>query len=610
MTDSNLQYIGRMLKVVEGYPNDVIEATVISYICSKIQKIFVYQEEFLEYENLSDYDLFQKINELSFPVDIELIIEFFEALLEKDNVNENGIVFTPKYIADYINSCVMSELEAYKDNISIIDPSCGCGIFLVSAIEYLHVRFGISIVEIINNNIYGLDLDEDNTRRCKIILNLFALINGESNECIKANIVCSDSLKTKWTHIFGVDTFEFIVGNPPYVNTHDMSKETAKFLKTTFLTTKTGVYNIFYGFIEHGMEFLSETGKLSYIIPNNFLTIKSAANLRRLIAEHKYLERIIDFSDNMVFKPVRTYNCIIKLSKSKNEEFEYCLMDKTEDINDALKRLDFNKMEVDKLDLNGWKLADKKTLANIQRIEGQLTSIKEFVRTGIATLKDDVYIVDFDGNEYYKEIDGIRYVVENSLVKRLYKIPDLKQCDDIKNSCKYIIFPYVKGKNGFKIILEDELKRSTPNTYKYLLARKSELDGRDKGKPNNVAWYAYGRTQGLNKYGIKLVFPTFSNKPKFTMIDDEYALFCNGYAVFENDYIELEILMRVLNSDIMQYYISNTSYAIEGGYYCYQKKYIEKFSIPFFSENDKELIKKMDDNELNKYLVERYELNL
>ena len=58
-----------------------------------------------------------------------------------------------------------------------------------------------------------------------------------------------------------------------------MSKETISFLKENFRTTQTGVYNIYYAFIEHGIKYLKNSGKLSFIIPNNFLTIKSAADL-------------------------------------------------------------------------------------------------------------------------------------------------------------------------------------------------------------------------------------------------------------------------------------------------------------------------------------------
>ena len=225
-------------------------------------------------------------------------------------------------------------------------------------------------------------------------------------------------------------------------------------------------------------------------------------------------------------------------------------------------------------------------------------------------MRDEVYMVDFDGQNYYKVVDGVKYIVEPTLVKRLYKIPDLKQCDDINRVCRYVIFPYKKSASGFEIIPEDEFKHSFPHTYNYLLSRKEELDQRDKGKGNPVAWYAYGRTQGLNKYGNKLLFPTFAGHPRFTLIEDEYAFFCNGYAVFEPDYIDLSLLSRILNSCVMQYYVSNTSYSIEGGYYCYQKKYIERFSIPFFSEDEKMQMNGMTSSELDSYLISKYNLSL
>ena len=119
--------------------------------------------------------------------------------------------------------------------------------------------------------------------------------------------------------------------------------------KKTFTTTKSGVYNIFYAFIEYALDFLHPQGKLSYIVPNNFLTIKSAEELRKLITSNYYLERIIDFADNMVFKPVRTYNCIIQLSKSNSQQFEYSVLDKTDDIPQSLRTITFNTMDTDKL---------------------------------------------------------------------------------------------------------------------------------------------------------------------------------------------------------------------------------------------------------------------
>ena len=609
MQYENITSISTLLRKVRQYPADVIEATVIDYIQSKTNVAFNYHGRLKQYKNKQDKTLFSIFEEQEFAVDVEFISEFFETLLEFDNIVKNGIVFTPKYIADYIFSRAY-HYAGEGENLKVIDPGCGCGIFLASAAICIHEKSERSFTEILSESIYGIELDPDNARRCEIVLNLLPLIYGESNEGISLNIVCQDSLKCSWTLLFNVKAFDYIIGNPPYVNTHSMTKETVRFLKQRFLTTQSGVCNIFYAFIEHGMQFLDEHGILSYIVPNNFLTIKSAMNLRKFIMEAGYLHLILDFANNMVFRPVRTYNCIIQLTKRRNGVFKYHVMNTKDDIESEIRQLKYETMPLEKLDVNGWKLIDKKTRLNIQKIEGQMISIKDCIRTGIATLKDCVFMVDKDESGYFKKVNGKRFPVEKDLVKRLYKIPDLKENENLNSICRYILFPYVKGKEGFEIINEEVLRRDYPETYSYFLSQKFLLDERDKGKPNPIAWYAYGRTQGLSKYGVKLLFPTFANKPRFIFVDDEYALFCNGYAVFQNKYIGLDVLRRVLNSRIMDYYVQNTSYAIEGGYYCYQKKYIERFSIPDLTPEDQDKIMNLPEEDLDNYLIELYGLEI
>ena len=358
------------------------------------------------------------------------------------------------------------------------------------------------------------------------------------------------------------------------------------------------------------MKYISERGTLGFIIPNNFLTIKSALYLRSFLQKGKYIKSILDFGDNMVFKPVRTYNCIILLDKQKRDNFHYYSLETCEDIPTALSEIHFSSMETDRLDENGWKLVDEKTHKNLMKIENQGRSIKAFIRTGIATLRDGVYIVDRDDKGFYKKLEDKRFDIELDIVKPIFKIPELKLHENLEDAKRYIIFPYYKKDGKFVLYSEEELQNNFPLTYQYLLASKEELDSRDKGKPNPVGWYAYGRTQGLNKYGKKLLFPTFAKKPKFIYVQNEYALFCNGYAVFEDEYIDLDIMCKILNSIIMEYYVSQTSYPIEGGYYCYQKKYIERFSIPFFSVEELKFLKEASQDEVNTFLVEKYQLEM
>lgn len=542
------------------------------------------------------------------PTDLATIIELFEFLLEKDNKDEHGIVFTPQYIAEYISKQTLSHMTNIPESISIIDPGCGYGIFLIAAAEYILKVTDRSIDSIIENNIYGIDIVSDNVRRCTLIMRLLSAKHGGNYETVQPNIVCKNSLNSNWNELFEVEPFDFIIGNPPYVNPHDMNKDTVQFLKENYSTTQNGVFNIFYAFIEKGMTELHSDGTLSFIVPNNFLTIKSALKLREYLQINSFIKSILDFGNNMVFKPIRTYNCIIQLDHKKKSTFEYHVLPKVKDIEASISKINFSTMKIDALDKNGWKLVDKITYKNLRRLESQLISIKEFIRTGIATLRDKVYLVERDADGYYKVINSEKYYIEDGLVKPIYKISDLKLHNNIEDAKRYIIFPYVKAKTGYTLIDENNFATIYPKTYDCLQKQRNELDARDNGKGVAQGWYAYGRTQGLNKYGRKLLFPTFASKPKFMYVDDEDALFCNGYAVFENEHYDLDILSKVLNSRLMEYYISNTSYSIEGGYYCYQKKYVEQFSLPWFTDEDLTFIRSASKTELDDYLWSLYGL--
>lgn len=570
----------------------------------------------LKYYDTFDLDL--NIN------NFEELEYMFESLLTDEFKSENGVVFTPEYIVDFIISLCKNDNQInYNKEVSItsieneqktfLDPACGCGAFLRGATVYIKNIFPhLSYKNIIENYIYGVDIEEDNIHRCKIILTLQCIINNEFYNSLNFNLEVADTLKTDLNKLFNKPNgFKYIIGNPPYANPHDLDKEVTTYIKKNFLTTKTGTTNIFYAFIEHSIKFLNNYGELVFIVPNNFLTINAAKSLRKFLINNNYLDTIIDFKDNIIFNPIRTYNCIIKLNTMSKDKLKYSVLPKCDNIKNELNNIDYSSIKYNALDENGWKLLDKHDSIKISQIEKIGIPIKKFIRTGIATLKDDAYILDGyceTNNKYYKFIDNKQFFIEKDLVKPLYKISAIKSEYDIESYKKYILFPYEHGDDKkYKIISEEKLSVNFPEAYMYLNYIKELLSTRDGGKPNSVKWYAYGRTQGLNKYGRKLLYPTFSNKPKFRLINDEDVLFCNGYAIFENDYIELEILSKVLNSIIMEFYVEKTSYSMEGGYFCYQKKFIEKFSIPSFTENEIQFIRNTNNKqELDNFFMKKY----
>ncbi|PJB17759.1 hypothetical protein CO115_05410, partial [Candidatus Falkowbacteria bacterium CG_4_9_14_3_um_filter_36_9] len=102
---------------------------------------------------------------------------------------EQGIYYTPKFIVDYIvkNALgpVLDKCKSINDlqKIKILDPACGSGSFLVAAMNFLikkYEEFGVKPdgflkIQILQNNIYGVDLDQQAVElaRLNLLLNTF-----------------------------------------------------------------------------------------------------------------------------------------------------------------------------------------------------------------------------------------------------------------------------------------------------------------------------------------------------------------------------------------------------------------------------------------------------
>lgn len=210
---------------------------------------------------------------------------------EKPEVRRaGGVYYTPKYIVDYIVKNTIGELLKRKtpkkvEKITICDPACGSGSFLIVAYQYLldwHLNYYISkgdkkhIYEIgkgeyrlttkerkkiLLNNIYGVDIDTQAVEVTKLSL-LLKVLEGETEESINRqlsifkeralpdlsnNIKCGNSLigndfynqpnlnlteeeiekvntfdwETEFKEVFDNGKFDCIIGNPPYVNIDD-----------------------------------------------------------------------------------------------------------------------------------------------------------------------------------------------------------------------------------------------------------------------------------------------------------------------------------------------------------------------------------------------------
>ncbi len=71
------------------------------------------------------------------------------------------------------------------------------------------------------------------------------------------------------------------------------------------------------------------------------------------------------------------------------------------------------------------------------------------------------------------------------------------------------------------------------------------------------------------------------------------------------------VVQKILNSIVMGYYVSNTSVSIQGGFPCYQKNFIEKFTIPNFSKEEISILESLSDKiKIDEFLIEKYQVNI
>lgn len=614
---------GILNEMVKSYNlNDIETHLVYSFLNSN--KLDYSKNEILK-NYFIDFKENSKLYIDTFNLEITTIKElenYLELLIPAEDRKFNGAFFTPTYIVDFI----INEVKP-NENDKNLDPSCGCGAFLIGLAEYYKNTFKKSVKKTVQENIFGSDILDYNIHRAKLLLTIFALQNEENLEENDFNLYHQDSLKAKWNN-----EFDNVVGNPPYVKFQDLSDENRAYLTKNWKSIEGGTFNLYFAFFELGHKLLKPTGKLGYITPNNYFTSLAGVSIRKYFQQKKCVTRIIDFSHLKVFD-AQTYTALTFLNKKENEALTFDRIKEGYKPEDFLPIANGSLNYFKDLDSKKWRLLKSDEQTNIKTIEsiGTPISVLFDICVGIATLKDEVFFIDgsIEKNGYYiKTTENGTFEIEKEITKSVYKISNFKSQEEIEQNTKRIICPYHLGKGNANPISEEEFKTKYPKCYIYLLSEKENLSSRDKGKTFFEPFFVWGRTQGLNKLGKKILNPTFSQFPRFLLVEEEDAFFTNGYglffreqktnfSLFEEDVnpitlIEnIDVVQKVLNSYLMHYYVSKTSVSIQGGYPCYQKNFIENFTIPQFSNEEIRVLKSLNDKQkIDEFLIKKYQVNL
>ena len=208
----------------------------------------------------------------------------FQKFLSSHAKSDRGQFFTPEII---INFCV--NILSPKSTEKVLDPSCGSAGFLISALNYIkHNNKNIDIKKIINENIFGIDINNNIAR----IANMKLLLESNTTN----NIICNNSLEdidTIRLLLNDKNGFDVILTNPPFgakmtennlLRKFELGykwiKQNDNFVKSNTLQNSQSLETLF---IERCIDLLKIGGRIGIVLPNGNFENSSLEYIRHYI---------------------------------------------------------------------------------------------------------------------------------------------------------------------------------------------------------------------------------------------------------------------------------------------------------------------------------------
>ena len=377
--------------------------------------------------------------------------------------------------------------------------------------------------------------------------------------------------------MFGItDGFDIVIGNPPYIRVQNLEHDMIDLYKSLFKTAYKRL-DISTLFMEQMSKYLSNAGVLCYISANQFTSAEYGRLMRKFLIENHLLTRIIDFADLPVFENAITYVSIFTLDRSSKTTFDYYRVPEMPFVAPT----QYNTCLYSDYTEEPWSFVFDSKKSVLKKIASYplLTEIA-FAKGGIISGNDDCYL--FSSNEFPAEEEISLDLIRTDEIGRYYMgVPKLK-----------VFYPCKLDSNGDTVVMElDDIKRKYPLAYQHITSNaalmKNRKDSRNTMGDKNY-WYQPVRFGTLKLFdGEKILSPGIVCKNKFTIDEHGYAFsFGNMYAIVAKDTnIQMRVLLGILNSKLIEFYLHCIAPVKQGGYFSYGATVLEKIPIVYPQKN-------------------------
>lgn len=220
--------------------------------------------------------------------------------LKKDNSEQKlrGAYYTPLQLANAMVSLVVSQ------NISsVLEPSCGDGVFIDS----------LSSLNLLNSikNVTAVEIEADEAEKVSN--------NYKNNENV--NVLNEDFLDF-YQRMYGKQTFDLIVGNPPYIRYQYLTEEQRE-IQSSILTShgmkSNKLINSWVAFLVACVQLLSDNGRIAFVIPAEILQVVYAEDLRLFLSNQLSKITLLTF-EQLIFPNIEQEILVFIGEKGKEEK--------------------------------------------------------------------------------------------------------------------------------------------------------------------------------------------------------------------------------------------------------------------------------------------------
>ena len=250
--------------------------------------------------------LFEEANYIAYlPSQLNLFPD--ERIRYQYKTNEDGAYFTPSYVARSIVEEALLRFDSEgKDCITLFDPACGAGGFLVEALRQLKATGYTGDVKVI-----AWDKAETAIAISQFVL---SFEKREWGDKMKLRVVHQDSLSpdVQWPN-----DVDILLMNPPFLSWDMMSSQQTLRARVTEITGETGKMNMAAAFLVKACESIKNDGVLGAVLPNSILNDAAYKGLRFRLLDEMNLQ-LVGGLGSFVFETVLAYTSMLVAKKQRN----------------------------------------------------------------------------------------------------------------------------------------------------------------------------------------------------------------------------------------------------------------------------------------------------